>query len=68
MLERYHIDLLMLILAACYDRFGVSVSSERESEECCLSGNPFEPSSGGGHVIIGDVCQLGEAFGSSRRQ
>jgi len=24
--------------------------------------------SGGAHVIIGDVCQLAEAFGSSRRQ
>lgn len=38
-----------------------------EQQQCCLSVD-WSETTGGVHVIIGDVCQLREAFGSSRRQ
>jgi len=59
---------LNLINSCCLLRiFRVSCQVRERSGGMFLVRKSIQPS-GGVHVIVGDVCQLREAFGSSRRQ
>lgn len=67
MLEIPHCSLILIIvifekcLVCCVECLRL------EQQQCCLSAD-WSETIGGVHVIIGDVCQLREAFGSSRQQ